>query len=206
MHSDHVLEVRCFLFCNPGSLIYAVVGRYHPHFHGLVDNAMLGGASGLIIIQGLEQVSLYPIFRMRTRVLASTDSFDRQPNKYIRHILPDFDRVIVLFGVGLQVRPEVAGLPTRTLAIRDQVLPAGSNTDDVNGPGFDVTVNFIPVPYPAYRMAKLEIGAGSLEFWRVINAGAETILELQVLIALEHVCIRKAATQFRDSHNHISAR
>jgi hypothetical protein len=31
---------------------------YHPHFHGLVDNAMLGGASGLIIVQGLEQVTM----------------------------------------------------------------------------------------------------------------------------------------------------
>jgi hypothetical protein len=30
--------------------------RYHPHFHGLVDSAMLGGASGLIVVQGLEQV------------------------------------------------------------------------------------------------------------------------------------------------------
>ena len=43
----------CCVLCDAGSCL----ARYHPHFHGLVDSAMLGGASGLIVVQGLEQVA-----------------------------------------------------------------------------------------------------------------------------------------------------
>ncbi len=81
-----------------------------------------------------------------------------------------------------QVRPEVAGLPTRTIAIRDQNLAATStgNVMDSSKPAFDVSVNFIPVVYPRYRPAKISVTPGATEFWRVINAGADTILNLQV--------------------------
>ena len=34
--------------------------RYHPHFHGLVDTALLSGASGLIVVQGIEQARARP--------------------------------------------------------------------------------------------------------------------------------------------------
>ena len=80
----------------------------------------------------------------------------------------------------VQVRPEVAGLSTRTIAIRDQRLPASGGSGDAAQPGFDVSVNFVPVTYPGYCMAKLQIAAGATELWRVISAVADTILEVQV--------------------------
>ena len=91
----------------------------------------------------------------------------------------------------------MAGLPTRTIAIRDQELPPGSDYDTGGGgggarrragsdeltegsPGWDLSVNFVPVTYPEYEPARIEMVPGAAEFWRVINAGADTILELQV--------------------------
>lgn len=84
-------------------------------------------------------------------------------------------------GALAQERPEVAGLPTRILAIRDQKLPATAGGGSGAGaPGFDVSVNYVPVTFPGYAMARISMAAGATEFWRVINAGADTILDLQV--------------------------
>ena len=119
-----------------------------------------------------------------------------------------------------QARPDVAGLPTRTIAIRDQLLPAkvdpdrrgtfgpGRASDDgvvragrpavrarpgrrditsdepaelAEGmPAWDLSVNFVPVTYPGYVPARIDMVPGSAELWRVINAGADTILNIQV--------------------------
>ncbi len=89
----------------------------------------------------------------------------------------------------------MAGLPTRTFAIRDQQIPpadTGGGGGGVGGgggggggggsepPGFDLSVNFVPVTYPAYEPARIAMPPGAAELWRVINAGADTILDLQV--------------------------
>ncbi len=81
-----------------------------------------------------------------------------------------------------QVRPEVAGLPTRIIAIRDQNLVAGTSGSVINSnlPAFDVSVNYVPITNPQYRPARIAMTPGATEFWRVINAGADTILNLQV--------------------------
>ena len=46
----------------------------------------------------------------------------------------------------------------------------------------DLSVNFIPVPYPDYRVAAIEIKPNERQFWRVLNASALTYLDLQILI------------------------
>ena len=118
-----------------------------------------------------------------------------------------------------QARPDVAGLPTRTIAIRDQLLPAKVDPDrrGTFGPGrasagvvragrpavrarpgrrdstsdepaelaegmpaWDLSVNFVPVTYPGYVPACIDMAPGSTELWRVINAGADTVLDIQV--------------------------
>jgi len=69
-------------------------------------------------------------------------------------------------------------LPERILVIRDQ-LPA---PDAESGhPAKDLSVNFIPVPYPSYPMAVLRTRPSRREFWRVLNACADTYLDLGVL-------------------------
>jgi FtsP/CotA-like multicopper oxidase with cupredoxin domain len=131
---------------------------YHPHLHGLSKTQVLGGASGALIIEGIERAD-----------------------------------------------PSLAGLPERVLVIRDQDLinpdappsklePVMSksqldNDGDVanSGTGFgkpskDLSVNFVPVPYPSYPPATLAMKPGERQLWRVLNASAITYLNLALLV------------------------
>ena len=130
---------------------------YHPHIHGFSEAAVLGGASGALIIEGIERAN-----------------------------------------------PAVAGLPERVLIIRDQDLinpkaPPSKSEPVVpklfidhdgdsanNGTGFglpakDLSVNFVPVPYPDYPPARIMMRPGERQLWRVLNASAITYLNLAVL-------------------------
>jgi FtsP/CotA-like multicopper oxidase with cupredoxin domain len=131
---------------------------YHPHLHGLTKVQVLGGASGAIIVDGVERAD-----------------------------------------------KAVAGLPERLLIIRDQDLlnpsapPSKSEPvvprmlydrdgDAANtGTGFgkpakDLSINFVPVPYPDYPAAAIKMKPEATELWRVLNASAITYLDLQVLL------------------------
>lgn len=130
---------------------------YHPHVHGFTKEQVLGGASGALIVDGIESVV-----------------------------------------------PEIAGLPERVLIIRDQNLanpnaqPAGNpasippvlldrdgdavNTGTGTGkPAKDLSVNFVPVPYPDYSPAVIRMKPGERQLWRLLNASAITYLNLQVV-------------------------
>jgi FtsP/CotA-like multicopper oxidase with cupredoxin domain len=130
---------------------------YHPHIHGFSSRQVLGGASAPLIIEGIERAV-----------------------------------------------PEVAGLPERVLVIRDQDLlnpqASPSRSEPVtprtlierdgdasnNGTGFgrpakDLSVNFVPVPFPDYPPAILRMQPGARELWRVLNASAVTYLNLAVI-------------------------
>ena len=131
---------------------------YHPHIHGSTKAQVLGGASGALIVEGIER--------------ANTD---------------------------------LAGLPERVLVIRDQDLlnptaPPSTDTalslppvvldrdgDQTNTgtgtgkPAKDLSLNFVPVPYPDYRPAVIATKPAERQFWRVLNASAITYLNLQLL-------------------------
>jgi len=137
---------------------------YHPHIHGFSKLQVLGGASGAMIIEGIERA-----------------------NK------------------------QVAGLPERVLVIRDQdlinpnappsksepVLPknlvdhdgdAANNGTGFGKPAKDLSVNFVPVPYPNYPPAEIKMKPDERQLWRVLNASAITYLNLAVIF-------RRAAQQ-----------
>jgi FtsP/CotA-like multicopper oxidase with cupredoxin domain len=105
---------------------------YHPHIHGMSESAVLGGASGAIIVEGLERVNR-----------------------------------------------DVAGLTARTLIVRDNLVPASVPTDDTV-PAWDVSLNYVPVAYPSYVPAILPMKAHQQQLWRVLNASADTILNIAV--------------------------
>ena len=130
---------------------------YHPHLHGFSKVQVLGGASGALIVEGIERVI-----------------------------------------------PALAGLPERVIVIRDQDLlnpnappaefgsaappvivdPDGDarNTGSGTGkPAKDLSVNFVPVPYPNYERAVIQIKPGERQLWRVLNSSAITYLNLQML-------------------------
>jgi len=106
---------------------------YHPHIHGMSEAAVQGGASGALIVEGIQNSN-----------------------------------------------PEVAGLPQQTLIIRDNLVP-GNLTPGGVVPSWDISVNYVPVPSPAYTPAVIQMKPGEKQFWRVLNASADTILDLQLI-------------------------
>jgi FtsP/CotA-like multicopper oxidase with cupredoxin domain len=103
---------------------------YHPHVHGIAEAAVQGGASGAIVVEGIENIN-----------------------------------------------HDVAGLPERTLIVRDNPVP-GTPTGNV--PAWDLSLNYIPVAFPAYTPAVIAMKPLQKQFWRVLNASADTILDLQL--------------------------
>jgi FtsP/CotA-like multicopper oxidase with cupredoxin domain len=77
----------------------------------------------------------------------------------------------------------VAGPPQRFLVVRDQPLqnPPKNRLLYPTAPFWDVSLNYVPVPYPSYTPGVIQMQAGAQEFWRVVNASADTILDLQLL-------------------------
>jgi FtsP/CotA-like multicopper oxidase with cupredoxin domain len=138
-HQDEVIQT----LINSGStFVYTVqiptlqppgLFWYHPHVHGIADPSVLGGASGAIIVDGIENLN-----------------------------------------------PIVDGLATQLLIIRDNLLPSGSKTQKPV-PSRDVSLNYIPIPYPTYPPAVITMPANAQQFWRVVNASADTMINLQVI-------------------------
>jgi FtsP/CotA-like multicopper oxidase with cupredoxin domain len=81
------------------------------------------------------------------------------------------------------IQPAVAGLPERYLVLRDQQMVGDTSHSSglPSAPNWDVSVNYVPVNFPGYKPSVITMQKGSQEFWRVVNAGANTIMHLQVL-------------------------
>jgi len=80
------------------------------------------------------------------------------------------------------IQAAVQGLPQRFLVFRDQPLqnPQTSLTGIV-APFWDVSLNYVPVSFPRYVPGIIQMQAGAQEFWRVVNASADTVMDIQLL-------------------------
>jgi FtsP/CotA-like multicopper oxidase with cupredoxin domain len=82
------------------------------------------------------------------------------------------------------IQPAVVGLPQRILVIRDLAVassgPAIGTSHPIVEPFWDISTNYVPVEYPVETPAILKMHAGEKEFWRVVNASANSILDIQV--------------------------
>jgi FtsP/CotA-like multicopper oxidase with cupredoxin domain len=113
---------------------------YHPHPHGFSEQQVQGGASGALIVEGIERAA-----------------------------------------------PMAAGLPERVLVLRDQ-LKAGApedlskgDGDDRYTPSFDLSLNYVPIRFPLNKPAVMLVRPGQREFWRVLNAAADTFVNLRLM-------------------------
>src|SRR6185369_11311412 len=101
--------------------------------------------------------------------------------------------------------PEIRGLPERVFVVRDQDLvhpdaepipvdglPPPLVFKDAEGdiintgtgtgkPAKDLSINYVPVPFPEYRPAVITMRPSEKQFWRVLNASAITYIDVQVL-------------------------
>jgi FtsP/CotA-like multicopper oxidase with cupredoxin domain len=85
---------------------------------------------------------------------------------------------IVVQGIA-DVNEEVDDLPQRVLIIRDNHVP-GNPTPGGAVPSWDLSVNYIPVPFPNYTPVIMPMRPGEKQLWRVVNATADSVLDLQV--------------------------
>ena len=134
---------------------------YHPHIHGNSEAQVLGGASGALIVEEPETKTAEA--KRDAGSGSDVKQSDAKENAATNHAA---------------TKPADQSLPERILVIRDQ-QPAPDA--EAGHPAKDLSVNFIPVPYPDYPMAVLRTKPSRREFWRVLNACADTYLDLGVL-------------------------
>jgi len=106
------------------------------------------------------------------------------------------------------IQPAVAGLPQRFLVLRDQQFmeSASQGSGLPAQPFWDTTINYVPVTFPSYKPATITMQSGGQEFWRVVNADANTILDLQVRFdgvpqPLQIVAFDGVPTGSKDGHH-----
>jgi FtsP/CotA-like multicopper oxidase with cupredoxin domain len=130
---------------------------YHSHIHGFSEPQLLGGASGALIVQGIERANPQ-LAGLPERVLIIRDEDLMNPNA-----------------------PPSASEPVVPHLLIDRDGDAANNGTGFGKPAKDLSINYVPVPYPEYQPARIQIKPGERELWRVLNASAITYLNLEIL-------------------------
>jgi FtsP/CotA-like multicopper oxidase with cupredoxin domain len=130
---------------------------YHPHIHGFTKAQVLGGASGALIVEGIERANKQ-VAGLPERVLIIRDRDLMNPNA-----------------------PPSKSEPVVPKLLTDRDGDAANNGTGFGKPAKDLSVNFVPVPYPDYPPARITMKPGEKQLWRVLNASAITYLNLAVL-------------------------
>ncbi len=130
---------------------------YHPHIHGFSKAQVLGGASGALIVEGIERANKQ-VAGLPERVLIVRDRDLLNPNA-----------------------PPSASEPVIPRMLIDRDGDAGNNGTGFGKPAKDLSINSVPVPYPNYPPARIAMKPGARQLWRVLNASAITYLNLAVL-------------------------
>jgi FtsP/CotA-like multicopper oxidase with cupredoxin domain len=131
---------------------------YHPHIHGFTKEQVLGGASGAIIVEGIERADK-ALAGLPERVLIIRDQDLLNPNA-----------------------PPSKSEPVVPKMLFDRDGDAANTGTGFGKPAKDLSINFVPVPYPDYRPAVIEMKPEEQQLWRVVNASGITYLNLAVLL------------------------
>lgn len=130
---------------------------YHPHIHGFSKQQVLGGASAALIVEGIERANK-DLAGMPERVFVIRDEDLMNPNA-----------------------PPSRSEPVVPKFMIDRDGDAANNGTGFGKPAKDLSINYVPVPYPDYPPAVIQIRPGERQLWRVLNATAITYLNLEVL-------------------------
>jgi FtsP/CotA-like multicopper oxidase with cupredoxin domain len=131
---------------------------YHPHLHGFTKEQMLGGASGALIVEGIERADR-AVAGLPERVLVIRDQDLLNPNA-----------------------PPAKSEPVIPKMLFDRDGDAANTGTGFGKPAKDISVNFVPVPYPDYPPALIAVKPDEQQLWRVVNASEITYLNLEFLI------------------------
>jgi FtsP/CotA-like multicopper oxidase with cupredoxin domain len=131
---------------------------YHPHVHGSSNIQVQGGASGALIVEGIERANPQ-VAGLPERVLIVRDQDLIHSNAV---------------PAASMVMPQMPPL-------RDpdgDILNMGSG---VGMPSKDLSINFVAVPYPDYPPSLVLMRPSERQLWRLLNASAITYLDLRIL-------------------------
>jgi FtsP/CotA-like multicopper oxidase with cupredoxin domain len=164
-HQDEVLKTSIQSGAAPFEYRFRVPANeppglywYHPHIHGFSKAQVLGGASGALIVEGIERANA-ALAGLAERVLVIRDQDLLHPDA-----------------------PPSASEPVVPKMLIDRDGDSANNGTGFGKPAKDLSVNFVPVPYPDYPPAILKMKPGERQLWRVLNASAITYLNLAVLV------------------------
>jgi FtsP/CotA-like multicopper oxidase with cupredoxin domain len=130
---------------------------YHPHIHGFSKDQLLGGASGALIVEGIERAKKVTaglperVFILRDQDLLNPNAPPSKSEPVVPKFLIDKDGDAANTGTGF-------GKPAK-----------------------DLSINYVPVPYPDYTPAIIEMKPSERQLWRVLNASAITYVNIEVL-------------------------
>jgi FtsP/CotA-like multicopper oxidase with cupredoxin domain len=130
---------------------------YHPHIHGFSKAQVMGGASGAMIIEGIERAN-HEVAGLPERVLVIRDQDLVHPDAPPSKSEPVVPRVLI-----------------------DRDGDSANNGTGFGKPAKDLSLNYVPVPYPDYPTASIKMKPGERELWRVLNASSVTYLNLAVI-------------------------
>jgi FtsP/CotA-like multicopper oxidase with cupredoxin domain len=131
---------------------------YHPHIHGFSKAPILGGASGALIVEGIEHAKKV-VAGLPERVFILRDQDLMNPNA-----------------------PPSKSEPVLPKFLVDRDGDAANTGTGFGKPAKDLSINYVPVPYPDYPPAVIQMRPKERQLWRVLNASAITYLNLAVLL------------------------
>lgn len=131
---------------------------YHPHVHGSSNVQVQGGASGALIVEGIERANPL-VAGLPERMLIIRDQELMYPNAP---------------PSAMSIMPEIPVLRDADGDILNTGTGAGK-------PSKDLSINFVAVPYPDYSPALILMQPSERQLWRVLNASAITYLDLRII-------------------------
>ena len=130
---------------------------YHPHIHGFSKQQLLGGASGALVVDGIERAKK-ALAGLPERVFVIRDQDLVNPNA-----------------------PPAKSEPVVPKFLVDRDGDAANTGTGFGKPAKDLSINYVPVPYPDYAPAVIEMRPKERQLWRVLNASAITYLNIEIL-------------------------
>ncbi len=143
---------------------------YHPHVHGEVQAQMLMGLSGAIVVEGPEDDARRAA-GIAERVLIVRQTQDRDAGKTQNAAMTAAP------AASLGVKPFKGEAATAIDTAHELLCAPNSGIDQIS-------LNGTPVPVgnaPDSALARLEIAAGSEQFWRILNATTDAFLNLAIV-------------------------
>jgi FtsP/CotA-like multicopper oxidase with cupredoxin domain len=144
---------------------------YHPHMHGEVQAQMLMGLTGAIVVEGPESDARRAAGIVE-RVLVVRQTQDQDAGK-----TPAASMTAAPSG-------SHAAPATRARAAPGNAVDTAHELLCTSNAGIDqISLDGTPVPVgdaPDSALAHLEIGAGTQQFWRVLNAATDAFLSLSL--------------------------